>query len=202
MMLWVILKVLLLFHFYVSFFKAFDVVKKKMTVEEILSKLDVVSGDCEQLNLGMSEEDRQKVSDNVTLFYHFAATIRFDEKMKKAVEMNVRGTREVIKLALECKNLEMFGHMSTSYCHLHVPYLLEKVWEIIICKGWKLFIKYLKFPSLAFLKAANLSNFNFLLTISIYTRYSHTIHQLIRMRLSNLSKVCQTKILKRIPRKF
>lgn len=101
-----------------------------MTVEKILAKLEVVTGDCEKLNLAMSDEDRKKVTENATLFYHFAATIRFDEKMKKAVEMNVRGTREVIKLALECKNLEMFGHMSTAYCHLHIPFLLEKVRKI------------------------------------------------------------------------
>lgn len=75
----------------------------------------------------MSDDERKKVIENVTLMYHFAATVRFDEKMKKAVEMNVRGTRDVIKLALECKKLEMFGHMSTAYCHLHVPFLLEKV---------------------------------------------------------------------------
>lgn len=98
-----------------------------MTVEEILDKLDVVTGDCEVLNLAMSDDDRKKVIETVSIIYHFAATIRFDEKMKKAVEMNVRGTREVINLALECKVLEMFGHMSTSYCHLHVPFLLEKV---------------------------------------------------------------------------
>lgn len=94
---------------------------------QLLNRLDVVTGDCEQIDLAMSDEDRKKVIENITLMYHFAATVRFDEKMKKAVEMNVRGTRDVIKLALECKHLEMFGHMSTAYCHLHVPFLLEKV---------------------------------------------------------------------------
>jgi alcohol-forming fatty acyl-CoA reductase len=103
-----------------------------MTVEQILDKLDVISGDCEKINLAMSDEDRQTVIENVSIIYHFAATIRFDEKMKKAVEMNVRGTREIIKLANECKKLEMFGHMSTSYCHLHIPFLLEKVRKLLI----------------------------------------------------------------------
>lgn len=105
----------------------FDTLKKQMSTEKMISKIVVIAGDCSIESLGISESDRKMILDNVTLMYHFAATIRFDEKLKKAVELNTRGTREMIKLALECKNLEMFGYMSTSYCHLHESFLLEKV---------------------------------------------------------------------------
>lgn len=98
-----------------------------MSVEEMIGKIIIINGDCALLNLGMSEKDRQLVAENCSLMYHFAATIRFDEKLKKAVELNTRGTREMIKLAKEFKNLDMFGYMSTSYCHLHETFLLEKV---------------------------------------------------------------------------
>lgn len=98
-----------------------------MTIEEMISKIVIITGDCSLVGLGMSESDRKKVTDNCTLMYHFAATIRFDEKLKKATELNTRGTREVVKLALECKKLDMFGYMSTAYCHLHETFLLEKV---------------------------------------------------------------------------
>lgn len=98
-----------------------------MTIETILSKVHAIPGDCEILNLGLSDDDRKLITENVTMIYHYAATVRFDEKMKKAVYMNTRGSREVIKLGLECKKLELFAHMSTAYCHLHVPFLLEKV---------------------------------------------------------------------------
>jgi len=94
---------------------------------ELLSKIIIINGDCSVVGLGISEEDRQLITENVTLIYHFAATIRFDEKLKKAVELNARGTREMIALAKECKKLDMFGYMSTSYCHLHISFLLEKV---------------------------------------------------------------------------
>lgn len=93
----------------------------------MISKLDIVAGDCEKVGLEIADEDRKIITENVTLIYHFAATVRFDEKMKKAVEMNTRGTREVLRLAADCKHLEMFAYMSTSYCHLHVSFLLEKV---------------------------------------------------------------------------
>lgn len=101
-----------------------------MTIEEMINKIVIINGDCALLDLGMSETDRKLVSENCTLMYHFAATIRFDEKLKKAVELNTRGTREMIKLAKEFKKLDMFGYMSTSYCHLHESFLLEKVSEI------------------------------------------------------------------------
>lgn len=98
-----------------------------MNVEEMISKIVIIAGDCALVGLGMTENDRNLVTTNCTLMYHFAATIRFDEKLKKAVELNARGTREVVKLGLECAKLEMFGYMSTSYCHLHETFLLEKV---------------------------------------------------------------------------
>lgn len=102
-----------------------------MTTEEMIAKIVVINGDCALLDLGMSEKDRKLVSENCTLMYHFAATIRFDEKLKKAVELNTRGTREMIKLAKEFKKLDMFGYMSTAYCHLHESFLLEKVCFIL-----------------------------------------------------------------------
>lgn len=78
-----------------------------MSLETMISKIKVIKGDCALEGLGLSDEDRTSISDNVTLIYHCAATIRFDEKLKRAVELNTRGTLEMIKLGLECKKLEV-----------------------------------------------------------------------------------------------
>lgn len=78
-----------------------------MDVEEMISKIKIIKGDCGLLGLGISDEDRADIIENVSLVYHFAATIRFDEELKKAVELNTRGTREMINLALDCKKLEV-----------------------------------------------------------------------------------------------
>jgi len=53
----------------------------------------------------------------VNIVYHAAASVRFDDTLKDAIFLNTRGTREVAKLALETKNLEVFVHVSTTYCH-------------------------------------------------------------------------------------
>lgn len=85
----------------------FDTLKKTTNVEVMISKIHVISGDCSLVGLGISTEDRQLVTENVSMIYHLCATIRFDEKLKKAVELNTRGTLEMIKLGLECKKLEV-----------------------------------------------------------------------------------------------
>uniref|UniRef100_A0A1Q3FZW2 Fatty acyl-CoA reductase n=1 Tax=Culex tarsalis TaxID=7177 RepID=A0A1Q3FZW2_CULTA len=95
-------------------------------LDSLLAQCVVIGGDVTELELGMSAEDRKLVADNVSIIYHCAATIRFDEALKKAVMLNTRGTKLMLDLAKECKKLDMFGYVSTSYCHLNEKLLLEK----------------------------------------------------------------------------
>ncbi|XP_048488006.1 fatty acyl-CoA reductase 1 isoform X2 [Plutella xylostella] len=95
-------------------------------VDPLLEKMVIVAGDCQLPDLGVSASDRQMLSDCVHIVIHAAATIRFDEELKKAVLLNVRGTKLVVELAKECKKLELFIHISTAYCHLHEKLLEEK----------------------------------------------------------------------------
>ncbi|KAL1377296.1 hypothetical protein pipiens_016355 [Culex pipiens pipiens] len=95
-------------------------------LDSLLAQCVVIGGDVTELGLGISAEDRKLVTDNVSIIYHCAATIRFDELLKKAVMLNTRGTKLMLDLAKECKKLDMFGYVSTSYCHLNEKLLLEK----------------------------------------------------------------------------
>lgn len=72
-----------------------------------MSKCTIVSGDCSALELGMSEEDRKTIINEVSIVYHCAATIRFDETLKKAVLLNTRGTKTILDLAEEMKHLDV-----------------------------------------------------------------------------------------------
>lgn len=100
-----------------------------MTVETILSKIKVIDGDVAVIGLGLSAEDRQDIIENVEIICHSAATVKFDEKLKKAIELNVRGAYEMAKLGLECKKLIEYQHLSTTYCHVNVKCLEEKRYE-------------------------------------------------------------------------
>ncbi|XP_004925992.1 putative fatty acyl-CoA reductase CG5065 [Bombyx mori] len=95
-------------------------------VQGLLKKVCLVSGDASAPDLAISPEDRQSLVENVDIIIHAAATIRFDEELKKAVLLNVRGTKLMVELAKECKKLQLFIHISTSYCHLHEKLLEEK----------------------------------------------------------------------------
>ncbi|XP_041971165.1 putative fatty acyl-CoA reductase CG5065 [Aricia agestis] len=95
-------------------------------VQPLMEKMEVVVGDVMQPDLGISKADRQMIIDDVDIIIHAAATIRFDEELKKAVLMNVRGTKLVIELAKQCKHLKLLMHVSTAYCHLHEKLLEER----------------------------------------------------------------------------
>ncbi|XP_025834220.1 fatty acyl-CoA reductase 1-like [Agrilus planipennis] len=90
------------------------------------NKLEAISGDVTDLNLGISEKDRKKLTEEVEIVYHCAATIRFDVHLKQAIIINVRGTKYMLDLAKEMKKLKLFVHVSTAYCHLQEKVLYEK----------------------------------------------------------------------------
>ncbi len=46
------------------------------------NKLVAINGDLSEPNLGISEQDRTLLADNVNIVFHSAATVRFDEPIK------------------------------------------------------------------------------------------------------------------------
>lgn len=91
-------------------FQLFDHLKE-LRGTEILNKVHPIAGDVSEPNLAISESDRQLLVDTVQIIYHAAATIRFDEALKKAVLLNTRGTKLVLDLAKEMKVLQVYIFM-------------------------------------------------------------------------------------------
>lgn len=87
--------------------------------DEIFKKVTPLVGDIKQLGLGMSQEDRKTVVDNVSVIFHAAASVRFDDPIHEAIIINTRSTREVVALAKEIKNLAVLVHVSTTYCNCY-----------------------------------------------------------------------------------
>lgn len=81
-------------------------------------KVHVLEGDVKQPKLGLSDEDIRLLQDKVSFIYHVAANVRFNEPFNDAVLMNVRGTREVANLALDCKHLQV--RTCTFYTNLFI----------------------------------------------------------------------------------
>jgi fatty acyl-CoA reductase len=100
-----------------------------MPLPSILAKVHAIAGDCSYKDLNLAPADRATIAGHTTMIFHFAATVKFNEKFKRAIELNVRGIREMIRLALECPHLQLFCHVSTAFCHLEEKHLLERVYD-------------------------------------------------------------------------
>lgn len=74
-----------------------------------MAQCAVISGDCTLPDLGISKLDRQILAENISIIYHCAATIRFDEALKTAILLNTRGTKLMLELAENCPKLEVWN---------------------------------------------------------------------------------------------
>lgn len=66
-----------------------------------------MQGDCTLPGLGISTMDKEILVKNVSIIFHMAATVRFDEKLKLAVDINVHGTKEMIDFCKCVHNLKV-----------------------------------------------------------------------------------------------
>uniref|UniRef100_A0A0C9PMV0 Fatty acyl-CoA reductase n=1 Tax=Fopius arisanus TaxID=64838 RepID=A0A0C9PMV0_9HYME len=87
----------------------------KIEVPKFRHKVAAVSGDCALPELGLSPGDRDSLVREITIVFNVAATVRFDEKIKDAVTINVRGPKEILNLCRSIANLRAVIHVSTAY---------------------------------------------------------------------------------------
>lgn len=84
--------------------------------EQPFSKLVLIAGDLQKLELGISLEEQKNLINDVEIVFHAAADVRFDESLKEATEINIRGTREIMLLSQRMVNLNVFVYVSTAFC--------------------------------------------------------------------------------------
>ncbi|XP_039664890.1 fatty acyl-CoA reductase 1 isoform X1 [Perca fluviatilis] len=80
-------------------------------------KIIAVNSDLTQPELDLSKEDQSILADNINIVFHCAATIRFNEPLKDAMQLNVLATQKMLALAHRMKHLEVFLHVSTAYAN-------------------------------------------------------------------------------------
>lgn len=85
----------------------FDGLKETRGLDTIIDQCHVISGDCTLPDLGVSDDDRKLLAENVSIVYHCAATVRFDEALKRAVILNTRGTKLMLELCKTFKKLDV-----------------------------------------------------------------------------------------------
>ncbi|CAG9834005.1 unnamed protein product, partial [Diabrotica balteata] len=100
--------------------------KIKVACPKFMHKIIGVAGDCSLPDLGLSIQDRNTLMKEINIVFHAAATVRFDEKMKTAVAINVRATEELLKLAQQMPKLKSYIHVSTAYANCPEKVIDEK----------------------------------------------------------------------------
>lgn len=93
--------------------------------------------------MGINNHDRELLINNVQIVIHGAATVKFDEQLSIAMQINVAGTQFLIELSKQMKHLMTFVYISTAYSncnHLRIdekiyepPITREKVQQYLIC---------------------------------------------------------------------
>nr|CAD7424836.1 unnamed protein product [Timema monikensis] len=72
-----------------------------------------IAGDLYQRGLGISPQDRERLCRDVSVVFHVAASVKFDEDLKFILQTNVGSTQAIIDLCKEMSNLEVCYIMVT-----------------------------------------------------------------------------------------
>ncbi|KAL3270689.1 hypothetical protein HHI36_021217 [Cryptolaemus montrouzieri] len=94
-----------------------------------LYKVLPIEGDITQPDLAISINDRNMLARSVNIVFHSAATVKFDEKLKLSVTINVLGTQRLVELCKKMGNLEALIHVSTAYCNCNRTDVREVVYN-------------------------------------------------------------------------
>ena len=74
---------------------------------EVMDRIVPIAGDITKPGLGLSKEDEEVLVKSVSIVFHLAATVRFNESLRDALQYNVIGVREMIKLCRKMKKLQV-----------------------------------------------------------------------------------------------
>lgn len=88
-----------------------------------------MNGNLQHLKLDLNEDDLQTIIENVQIVIHCGAITTsnmFNEPLfKKAIEINVRGTLELLRIAESIKELESFVYVSTVFSNCNRTHIGE-----------------------------------------------------------------------------
>ncbi|XP_049677264.1 fatty acyl-CoA reductase 1 isoform X4 [Accipiter gentilis] len=92
------------------------------------AKIIVITSELTQPELDLSEPIKEELIERINIIFHCAATVRFNETLRDAVQLNVTATQQLLFLAQRMKNLEVFMHVSTAYAYCNRKQIEEIVY--------------------------------------------------------------------------
>lgn len=90
-------------------------------------KISIIEGDLEQKDAFTIDDATLQTID---LVIHCAATVRFNEPIKRATFINVRGTKQVLDMARRIKKLKSFVYVSTAFSFCPHEVIDEVIYDV------------------------------------------------------------------------
>lgn len=107
------------FHSEVISSECFNRLRNEIGINEftklIQQKCYPVIGELTQSACGISPDMQVQLQNEVNIILHCAAVVDFNERLDRAIELNVLGTLRMLDLAKQCQNIAAFVHVSTCY---------------------------------------------------------------------------------------
>ncbi|OWR46170.1 fatty-acyl reductase, partial [Danaus plexippus plexippus] len=79
----------------------------KQEKPQAMNKVVPIGGDLSQHDLAIRPEDLEQLVEKVSVVFHSAATVRFNEKIEETMKVNYGGTKKVIELTKKMRNLDV-----------------------------------------------------------------------------------------------
>lgn len=75
---------------------------------------------------------RKQITEDLQIVINCAASVNFDDPLPDALQINYFGCLRMLELAKECKNIEVFEHVSTAYVNSNRSgFIEEKIYNIV-----------------------------------------------------------------------
>ncbi|XP_037953609.1 putative fatty acyl-CoA reductase CG5065 [Teleopsis dalmanni] len=154
----------------------------RLNVPKRLEKLVCLKGNIESDDFGLSNTDKKILCTQVNVIFHSAATVRFNERLKVAAQVNAIGTWHLLELCKQMPQLKSFVYVSTAYCNPGRKFVDEMIYPTLPPVNWKDFVNCTKripdayFNSLAnYIKGPHPNTYTFTKSIAeqIVNDYKH-----------------------------
>ncbi|CAF1010767.1 unnamed protein product [Adineta steineri] len=107
--------------------RLFDTIRA--TNSDFTKIIHPIEGDLRSPNFGLSTHDEEMLIEKCHIVFHSAATVRFDEPLKTALEINLLGVKKMVHLCSKMRSLQSFVHVSTAYSNCNRQCIDEIIYD-------------------------------------------------------------------------
>nr|XP_058138975.1 fatty acyl-CoA reductase 2 isoform X2 [Dasypus novemcinctus]XP_058138976.1 fatty acyl-CoA reductase 2 isoform X2 [Dasypus novemcinctus] len=102
--------------------------KVKEVCPNVHEKIRPIYADLNQNDLAIGKEDAEELLSCTNVIFHCAATVRFDDSLRHAVQLNVAATQQLLLMANQMPKLEAFVHISTAFSNCNLEHIDEVIY--------------------------------------------------------------------------